>query len=198
MKHGATIIRDADLRRLRALAMVERRIHGASIPALAKEFNMSEVQVQRVLSYAKKANLLVEAEDRVLQELVPDSIELLKRFLTPKELDGKPLPISDKDAAIALRLLEGVLPAMGKKQGTGKPTPEDDDIYAYVDRIRKDMVIDGAATSTPVIEGQIQALLPAAPESPSEQGVSTSTGQPDAGATPSPSSPSGEERHEGN
>lgn len=151
---------------------------------------MHRNSVERVLSYAEKANLLVKAEDRILEELVPDAIALAKRFMKPKTMmdaEGKPveLPPTDKEAAIALRLLESALPAFGKKQGPqGRSTPEEDDLYTYVSKLRNEMVIDGAATSSPVLEGQIQGLLPAATESDSSEGLPATTGEPEDSPAP--------------
>jgi hypothetical protein len=198
MKHGATIFRDPDMRRLRALAMVRDRIRGASYATLAKDFKMSEIQVQRVLSYAKKANLLVEAEDKILQELVPDAIASVKACITPRyDKDGNRLPVSDKEATIALRVLENALPGFGgwKNQAQGKDSGEEESLYAYVDRLRKEMVIDGTATPVGVIEGEVQKLLPARTESADSEGLSTPVDnrEPEVAPTETPS-PSGETR----
>lgn len=74
-------IRDEQVLRARALAMVERRIRSVPLKDIAAEFNVTIRTVERNLDYAKRAGLIVQFEDRILQELVPAAIETFKKAI---------------------------------------------------------------------------------------------------------------------
>lgn len=67
---GAANVFDEGVKRTQAGLMLAKRIQGASIDSLAKEFNVSDNTVRRRIDYAQRHNLLADATDRVLSEMV--------------------------------------------------------------------------------------------------------------------------------
>lgn len=156
MRKGDSCIREPDQRRLRALMMLEYRVkNAASYHDLAKEFGVSVDTAKRTLSWARKAGLVVDAEDRILQDLVPLAHNAIKTALEAG------------DAKIALEIFKGILPSFnGKAQKpTTSTTTTGDDLNAYINELRG---------SPGVVEGETvpQRTLPAAAEAAPPAGVS--------------------------
>ena len=127
------VIRDPDERRLRALMMLEYRIkNAASLKQIAKEFNVAPKTVQKNLSWARKAGFVADAEDKILQELVPAAHTAILKAL------------QDGNATVALEIFKGTLPGFGKKQPTITVTGGDDlDSYLSELRAAEPLAIDG-------------------------------------------------------
>jgi transposase-like protein len=66
--------------------MLARRIQGASLDQIAQEFNASEQTVRRRIDYAQRHNLLADATDRVLNELVGPAHQVYAKALASEEL----------------------------------------------------------------------------------------------------------------
>jgi DNA-binding transcriptional ArsR family regulator len=177
---GDSSIRDPDLKRLRALRFIEERIKGKSIKEIASEFNVSEDTVTRNLSYAKKAELVVEAEDKILRDLVPAAHEALKRALNGEN--------SDVAAKAALEIFKGTLPSFSKRPTATGATSDDSGLSSYIAKLRDsaalaERTIDGTVVP-PALEGSPQRLLPAAAESAPQEGVSEAAETPRSPADP--------------
>lgn len=140
--------------------MVEMRaLKNASYAQLAEAFQVSENTVRRVLTFAKKANLIAELEDDILQQLVPAAQAAITNGLK----DGEH---TQEAAKLGLEILKLVTP----KTASSKPTtvtaasPEDD-LSSYIARLRADSdVIEGA------VEGATLPALSAAETAPLEEG----------------------------
>lgn len=106
---------------------------------------MSEQTIVNILTYAKRAGLVADAEDKILQELVPAAHQAIKDAL------------AEGDAKIAIEIFKGVLPGFSKsKQPSPTVTSGDDDLAAYIDRLRNgNGVIDGQIESPKQIEGDV-------------------------------------------
>lgn len=137
-KTGTTLIRDPGLRRLRALRVLERRITGHSLADIAKEFNVSRLTVKNILDWAKRADLVASAEDKILSELVPAAHAAILSAL------------KDGNAEIALKIFEGTIPSFSKQKPTTPVTVAgDDDLASYVNQLRSQSgVIDGEVGPT--------------------------------------------------
>jgi DNA-binding transcriptional ArsR family regulator len=186
MKKGKAIVRNVDERRLRALMMLEHKIkNGVSNAHVAKEFGVSEKTVDRTLSWARKAGLVVKAEDKILQELVPLAHQAIKTALEKGDSD------------VALEIFKGMLPSFNKKQG---PAPgggnSRDELSSYIETLRAGLgVIEGEvagssaertlpAGSTPTVEGVL--LLTDGERAPDDaQGAATSVARSSPSATES-------------
>lgn len=165
-------LRDPELRRIRALRMIEMRIKGKSLKEIAAEFNLGTEQVKRTLSWAKKAEIVVEAEDRILREILPAAEEAVKAVLSGINDEVK--------AKTALEIFKATLPSFGKpKTGTGAPVATTDtDLASYINSIRQsagqlDDVVDGQLAAGPggaALEAQL--ALPPTAEEPAPQGLS--------------------------
>lgn len=162
-KPGKAIVRDPEEKRLRALRMLEMRIGGAmSYQAIADEFNVSIKTVKRVFSYAKKANLIGEAEDKILDELVPAAHGALKRALEDKDntqLAGQ----------LGLKIMEGALPGFGKKNASKVSVSDPNDSLAkaiaearelYADALDGELVGESQGTLPPAAEAAADARYP--------------------------------------
>jgi hypothetical protein len=173
MKKGAGIITDPEMKRIRALMMVQFKIKtGATIPEVAKEFGVSENTVKRNLSFVKRAKLLADLEDRILNELGTAAFDAIKNALTDTDAP------SIEKGKLGLETFKGFIPGFQKKQGPA-PVQAGDDLASYIATLRaaegeNDNVIDGET-----VEGSAQRALPAAEAQPPAEGDAPAAG-PDA------------------
>jgi len=161
-------LKDPDLRRLRALRMIDMRIRGKTMKQVAEEFGVSENTVERTLSWAKKAELVVQAEDKILRELVPAAQKALLAVLAGENDDVK--------AKAALEIFKGTLPSFAKKPTvTGASSGTDSDLSTYINTLRDGLIADGEivgrADSPAALEGGTRKSLPARAESLAPQGL---------------------------
>jgi hypothetical protein len=180
------VIRDPQLKRLRALMMLDYKLrHSATHAQVGKEFNVSEKTVMKTLTWARRAGLFVEAEDKIVQELVP----LAHKAIAVGLEEGGPEAMK-----IAVKIFEGVLPGFGKKRGPKSKhdpsTNSGDELAAYINHLRGDIdAINGeillggdegeakqlaAPTETPNVE---EVLPPIGAELVSEPSNQTSGGE---------------------
>jgi hypothetical protein len=167
------VIRDPAERRLRALMMLEYRIkNAASLEQIAKEFNVAPKTVQKNLTWARRAGLVADAEDKILQELVPAAHEALKKALT----------VGDAETAgrLAIEVFKGTISGFKKTPHTTVSDTGGDDLGTYLAQLRADNsnanAIDGE-----LVEGTAQRALPAGPEASVEKGNLPSTVLPAPG-----------------
>lgn len=124
-------IRDPDLMKIRAEKIIAMKVdQNMTTKAIAEQMNLSHDTVERTMSWAKKAGLLVKYEDRILAEIVPKAIEALKTAL------------DDGDGELAMKVLQNTLwlSQQGSKKTTGASAPagdHEDDLSAYIARIRQ-------------------------------------------------------------
>lgn len=169
-------LRDPELRRLRALRMIEARIKGKSQKDIALEFGVSQDTVERTLSWAKKAELVVEAEDKILRELLPAAHKAITAVLTGDDDEVK--------AKTALEIFKSTLPSFAKKSShTGASVGSESDLSSYITSLRgaagvADRTLDGevlgsgAAHALPeASEGGPRALLTAGEASDAAQSL---------------------------
>jgi hypothetical protein len=83
---GGTKVQDEGIKRAQATLMLARRIQGASLDQIAAEFNVSENTIKRRIDYAQRHNLLADATDRVLTELVGPAHQVYAKALASEEL----------------------------------------------------------------------------------------------------------------
>ncbi len=154
MKYGRTRLIDPQLRRLRALKMIEARINGATRGELEAQFKISKATVDRELTWAQKAGLVANAEDKILKDLVPLAHEAIKEALV------------NGNADIALKIFEGTIP--GFKKGSVKTNSSGgpiDELSDYLNKLRSASGdIDGIKVlpeaTEPAKEAEIINLLP--------------------------------------
>ncbi len=165
-KSACSSLKDPDMRRLRALGMIDMRIRGRTNREVAEAFNVSEDTVARSLTWAKKAELVVAAEDRILRELVPAATAAIKAVLAGDNEEIK--------AKTALEIFKGTLPSFAKGKSTHAPsTDSSGDLSSYINTLRNDLIAEGTVLG--VIEGRPQRLIEAAAASSAPQGVSVPT-----------------------
>lgn len=127
-----TYIFDPQLKRARALLMVAARVKGRSYKQIAAEFNVSEHTVQRQLDFAKRAGLIVDFEDQILQELVPAAISQIKSAIQNGDTQSAFEIL--KGAGLGLKPSERVAP---KNAPLGGELPEGETLEVYIRRIRE-------------------------------------------------------------
>lgn len=157
-------VHDPAEKRLRALMMLEMRVRrAASMADIAKEFNVSEDTVRRALTYARQAGLVAEAEDKILQELVPAAHDAILRGLAN--------PDAEAAGKLAIEVFKGTMSGFQK----GKPRPvvttAVDDLASYINQLRGADSNDPRAIDGIVVEGEAFKALPAAAESSLEEGA---------------------------
>lgn len=162
-KPGKSTLHDPEQKRLRALKMLEARVgQSKSYQTIADEFNVSIKTVRRVFDYIKKAGLIVQAEDKILDELVPAAHRALKTALEDREnpqLAGQ----------LGLKLMENALPGFGKKSAPKSgPTTDDNALAKAIAEARElyGNVLDGETVTQPVL------TLPAGTETAADGGDS--------------------------
>jgi hypothetical protein len=174
-------LKDPDIRRLRALRMIEMRIKGHSHKEIAKEFNVAEDTVARTLTWAKKAELIVQAEDRIVRELIPAATEALRAVLAGDDDEVK--------AKTALEIFKGTLPTFAKgKPNAGPVTSDNGNLSDYINKLRDNLLTDGEVLGTSDnrrIEGVAPRLLPAAAESIASEGLPSAAPGDESPAEPS-------------
>jgi hypothetical protein len=117
---GKTPLRDKDLRRLRALSMLQRRLAGMSRSEIAAEFNVKPTTVDNEMDWARKQGLLVNYENQILDQLVPGAIKAVAAAIGKGDvkaalevlkgtglLTQKPTPIQPPSAPEGAETLEG-------------------------------------------------------------------------------------------
>jgi hypothetical protein len=125
-KPGKSILRDLDLRRVRALAIINRKIVGAmSSKSIAAEFNLSSNTVENEIDWAKRQGLVASYEDQLLNELVPAAIAAFK------------VALANNDAQVALEVLKGA--GLLRKQNanpiaTPPPSVQEETLEIYMKR----------------------------------------------------------------
>ena len=182
------VIRDPAERRLRALMMLEYRIkNAASLEEIAKEFNVAPKTVQKNLTWARKAGLVADAEDKILQELVPLAHEAIKKALASNdpEVAGK----------FGIEIFKGTMSGFQKKPANTVTSTGGDDLDTYLAALRAESnVIDGET-----LESKPQRALPPAETSASEERAAGTDKQLTAGSPDAPecAPPVGERERQG-
>jgi hypothetical protein len=138
-----------EFKKLRALKMIEARVmQGKSVGQIAKDFNVHPDTVTRTLSWAKKADILGQYEDKIVNELIPLAHDAIKTAL----IDG--------DAKVAVEIFKGM-----RLLRTGAETPAskkaDDDLAAYIAAKRDHAELQENTILAEIVE-EIHHALPAA------------------------------------
>lgn len=152
---GRTMIRDPALQRLRALKVVELRVTGHSYEEIAKYLRCSMGTVKNILKFAEKAELIVDAEDKILNELVPLAHTAIKDALT------------EGNAKIAVEVMKGI-GLFGSKASKTTPanSSNDEDLASYISKLRSEDVIElePAGTNLAIADGEVTAIEAGASE----------------------------------
>lgn len=164
-KGARTAVYDPQLRKLRALMMVQFRVrNNASIADVAKEFGVSEKTVHRTMAWVKKAGLIAEMEDKILTELMPEAHKAIKAALQDDEH-------KQEAGKLGIELFKGIVPGFKKAHNAG-PVAQVNELERYLDEIRSESgnIIDGE------VEGSDVRALPTAETSHAPQGDVESAG----------------------
>lgn len=128
---AAEIVKINPMMKARALLIMQKQVmEGKTQTEIARELNIHPETVKRTLQRARQANVFVEYEDRLFDELLPLAHEAVKTAL------------ADGDAQIGLEILKGT--NVLKKQGAqGQAAQqEEDDLYAAIRQAREQGLID--------------------------------------------------------
>lgn len=120
-----------ELKKVRALTIINKIANeGKTHGQVAKEMGISTDTVARTLAWARTAQIFVEFEQRLYNELLPLAHAAVKGAL------------EDGDAQIGLEILKGT--QVLKKPGAQgqRAQQEEDDFYAEIARARADGIID--------------------------------------------------------
>lgn len=82
-----TILNSPDLRRLRAMEMLQMRIANRSIGQIAEHFQCSVNTVSRALEWAEREGLVKQYENEIIQRLVPKAIALYEKRMEGDDAD---------------------------------------------------------------------------------------------------------------
>jgi hypothetical protein len=122
-------LRDDAMRKARALLIIDKRIReGLSLARIGEELNISGATVAREIDWAKRKNLVADAEEDILERLVPKAIKAFEAAL------------DNNDTQAALELLKG-LNILRKQTAKpiDRPEPEhqEESLEFYVRKINK-------------------------------------------------------------
>lgn len=149
-----------ELKKVRAMTIIDKIANqGKTHGQVAKEMGISTDTVARTLQWARQAQIFVEFEQRLFNELLPLAHNAVKGAL------------EDGDAQIGLEILKGT--QVLKKPGAQgqRAQQEEEDFYAEIARARADGLID--------VTPRWQALEPGALEPGVEAPVQTGTAPDD-------------------
>jgi DNA-binding transcriptional ArsR family regulator len=83
-----TAIRDVELRRVRAMQMIQQRIASISIDNIAENFNVHPETVDNELKWAKRNGLLETLEQRLLGNIANKTLIVIEEHLNEGSLDA--------------------------------------------------------------------------------------------------------------
>ena len=87
-KRPSPPIRHPELRRIRAMKMLERRTSGASLAQVGEEFNLSTDAVDDNLRWLVNEGYLLDAESTILERLVPKALQIYDEQLDLGNFDA--------------------------------------------------------------------------------------------------------------
>ena len=118
-------------KKLRAMEVVKRHIvQGEQIKDIAKDMNVSQDTIQRSLEWARRANLFVQYEQKLFDELLPLAHEAVK------------LALQDGDAQVALKILEGTNVLKKNAPKSAAAEADEEGLYGEILKARSGWVID--------------------------------------------------------
>lgn len=119
-------LRDPKAQRARAAKMLEMKIlEGKTNKEIAKEFRLSEITVQKAMTLARKGDIVVSFEDKLMNELLP---------LAHNALIGA---LQDGNVKAALEIYKGAGVIRPHTQVTSAQASSDHDLSAYIVKKRQ-------------------------------------------------------------
>jgi transposase-like protein len=120
-------VRDYGIRRMTALQFVrDRVVEGLNNTEVAKKHGVSRNTVERTLTWAEKAGIFLELEDKVLHDIAPIALNAIQQALS----EGRDVPKG------ALEILQGLNILKKNHPVTAKDVKESDDLAAYINQQR--------------------------------------------------------------
>jgi predicted DNA-binding protein (UPF0251 family) len=179
-------VHSSDVKKLRALEMMRlQAFEGLTYIQIAERLKVSEKTVERTLTWGRRANLFIEAKDRVLQELVDPAISRARAELI--NADGT--PNMDGDPNVAIKLLEGIGIIGTKRPDEGDRDSEGRSLADYIAEKRKraqelEETVDGQLIEDAerlLADAQRRLDAPREDPRPAETRVSGPSDRPDQG-----------------
>lgn len=163
---------DPNLQRLRDMMMIQMKLMGKTNVAIAKEFNLTTMTVDRSLTRAKKAGLFVQLEQKIMDELIPAGFKALKTAM------------EDGDAETAMELFKslGILKDP-KAPKTEAEVVEDNELQKAISEQRtlQETTFDGEVLSggRNSLAGLLSGDVETTKENIDEKGDTGATGTPE-------------------
>lgn len=131
------------LQRVRAAKIVERKILGnVTLEQVAKEFNVGTSVVRQALTLAERADIVVKFEDKLYNELLPESFDAVREGLTGTGEIAR--------AKLGVEIMKGTQVLRPSAQKSSIQQAEDDELALYVLAKRKQ-----AAIMKETIDGEV-------------------------------------------
>lgn len=130
---------------------MNEKIEGRTNRQIAERFGVSEKTVERSLSWGNRAGIIADAEDHLLERLLPKVTRVLEAALNPV-VDEKGEIVSHGDVTVALKLYDKIVKGRDSKEKSA----QEDELTRFIDARRQ-----RAAELQNTVEGQ---TLPAAPQ----------------------------------
>lgn len=118
-------------KKLRAIKLInETVLGGKTIKQASKEMGISEDTAQKTMQWARTANLFVDYENRLYDELLPLAHEAIK------------LALQDGDAQVALKIMDNVGLGAQRLKQTKAMEESTEGLYGEIARLRTGNIID--------------------------------------------------------
>lgn len=138
------MLRNQKQQQARALKMLEMKLlQGKSSKEIAKDFGVSPGVVDKAMSLAKKADIVVSFEDKLMNDLLPLAYEATRAAL----IEG--------NAKIGMEIMKGAGIVRANQPTTLVQAHNDHDLAAYITKKRQhalleEQTLDGTLVSAPL------------------------------------------------
>ena len=184
------MLRDKKQQQARALKMLEMKLlQGKTAKEIAKDFGVSPQVVHQAMSLAKKADIVVSFEDKLMNELLPLAYEATRAALV------------EGNAKIGMEIMKGAGIVRTNQPSTMVQVHNDHDLAAYITKKRQtalleEQTIDATFSPTPLsLPPHVESTGPTRLRSDStggpSDGPSDVSGEPGSSEVPTPRAPLG-------
>lgn len=138
-----------DVRRYRALLMLQEKVMGKRNADVAAKFNVSLLTVERELKWGREKGVLQNHIDKVMTELVPKAMSAIQ------------VALENNDANVALEILKG-MNILKKPSSAAPPPPEDTESLEYYMKVTRPKPHEGippASSETRPDQGSLPPAL---------------------------------------
>lgn len=138
-------VHDPELKRLRYLMFLNEKLMNRTNLEIALKYNVDTKTVERSLTWGKRNGIIADAEDHLLNSLMPKVQKVIEQAL------------EDGDTTVAMKLYDKVVKGRDAKKGEG--VVDEDELTKFIARRRAkqqqiEATVEGELSELPSITGQ--------------------------------------------